>query len=115
MEQIMLDLFGPNELQEFNDLRGQKLSKEARLYLCEEINGCHSISGPLTVCGAAKRYNLPRSSIRTWYEIFRGGGSFYDCMGRPSSLDSEAKETLKRKLQDLTPATSPSEITDEVA
>lgn len=111
----MLDLFGPNEVQKFNDLQGKKLSKEARLHLCEEINGCHSISGPLTVCGATKRYNLSRNSVKSWYEKFRSGGCFYDGKGRPSSPDSEAKEALKRKLGDMTSPTSPSEITDEVA
>ena len=98
MDGNMQEIFKRNQEGVFNDLKKQKLSANARLFLCEEINGCHNIEGPLTVYGASKRYNIPRTTVAGWYNIYRKGNCFHDGNGRPASLDAESMIVVNNKM-----------------
>lgn len=117
MNANMLELFGRNGDNEYRNLKGVKLSAAARLFLCEEINGCHSIDGNLSVTGASTRYQIPRRTVRDWYAIYSSGNCFHDGNGRPTSLDAIATSSLQSKLEQLTPPTADKidAISDEVA
>lgn len=98
---------GRHERYEFKDLKDHKFTRDEKWFLCELIDGVHSLLLPPieeqsrktanSLSAWAKRFNLSDSTVRGWQTRYHTSKlKMADSVGgRPRNLDHEAIKTIE--------------------
>ena len=69
-----------------------------KIFLCEELLGVHNHMDLNSMYKWIKRYNIPKTNIRRWLQIYKEGRMFHSFDHRPQAVDDEELDNFAELL-----------------